>query len=150
MTKIIEEEAITSIKGNGLVLVGGCFDVIHEGHKKFLELSKKQGSKLIVFLESDANIAKLKGKGRPVNTQIVRAENLSKINDVDYIILLKTPKSEQYYYNLVKLLEPDIIAVTAGDEHLKEKKEQAKLVNGTVVEVMKRDSNFSTTKMVKK
>lgn len=149
MSKIIKDTEINTIKQDGVVLVGGCFDVLHEGHKKFLALSKKEGEKLVVFLESDANITKLKGKNRPMNTQIVRAENLSKLNIVDYIILLNTPKTEQYYYNLVKSLEPDIIAVTAGDEHLSEKNEQAKQVKGKVVEVMKRENKYSTTKIIK-
>lgn len=150
MAKIIKDTEIEKLKQNGIILVGGCFDVIHKGHIKFLQLSKAQGKKLVVLLESDENISRIKGKDRPLNNQIIRAKNLSKLGFVDFIILLNTPKSSDYYYNLVKSLEPDIIAVTKGDAYLEDKKKQAELVGGRVVEVIKRDQRYSTTKMIEK
>lgn len=148
MNKLYEEDRLSDLPANGLVLVGGCFDIIHSAHLKFLGLSKNQGQKLAVLLESDENIKKLKGKNRPLNNQITRAQNLSKVNFVDYIILLKNPTSSDYYLNIVKSIQPDIIAVTAGDPFLSVKKLQAEEVNGKVVEVMKRDVNQSSTKIL--
>lgn len=150
MDKIIDDQKIESIKKKGIVLIGGCFDIIHPAHKEFIKRAKKVGNKLAILLENDENIKKIKGEKRPLNNQIVRAENLSKIKEVDHVILLKTPDSDQYYYNLVKLLEPDIIAVTEDDPLLKVKKEQALMVSGKVKIVMKRNKKFSSSKLIDK
>jgi len=148
MNMILEDDNLVPFPLDSVVLVGGCFDIIHAAHIKFLRLSKEQGKILVVLLESDANIRKLKGKNRPLNNQNTRAENLSKIEYVDYIILLKKPTSSNYYYNLVKLIQPDIIAVTSGDPLISVKKIQAEEVSGRVVEVMKRDKNHSSTLLI--
>ncbi len=149
MKKVVDDNEITKIKSKNIVLVGGCFDIIHPGHLKFLELSKQQGKTLVVLLESDERIKQLKGNDRPVNPQTLRAKNLANLRFVDYVVLLSSSTSSEYYYNLVKLLEPDIIAVTAGDPLLSVKKAQAKTVSGKVVEVMKRDSRHSSTELIK-
>lgn len=149
MNKIYQDSEIKRIKLEKIVLAGGCFDVLHPAHIEFLKLAKKQGNYLVIFLESDNNIRKLKGENRPLNNQITRAQNLSNIEEVDAIILLNNPTSSDYYYNLVKLLEPDIIAVTVGDPLLNVKKEQAEIVGGKVVEVMERDSKHSSTQLIK-
>ena len=149
MTKIIDDNNFSSIPKEGVVLVGGCFDIIHAAHLKFLRLSKEQGRILTVLLESDENIKKLKGKDRPMNNQNTRAENLSKLESVDYIILLKKPTSSNYYENIVNSIQPDIIAVTKGDPLLSVKKLQAEEVNGKVIEVMERNNEFSSTKLIK-
>ena len=148
MNIILDDDSLLPFPSKGVVLVGGCFDIIHAAHIKFLRLSKEQGKILVVLLESDANIRKLKGKNRPLNNQNTRAENLSKIEYVDYIILLKKPTSSDYYYNLVKLIQPDIIAVTSGDPLISVKKIQAEEVSGRVVEVMTRDKNHSSTLLI--
>ena len=150
MSKILEDKQLNEIAGVEIDLVGGCFDVLHPAHIEFLKRAKQQGSTLVLLLESDENIKKIKGNNRPLNNQLVRAENLSKLNIVDYIILLNMPDSSHYYYNLVKSIHPDIIAVTSNDPLLSIKKEQAEMVGGKVVVVMKRDENYSTTKMIEK
>ena len=70
------------------VLAGGCFDVLHPGHIVFLEKAKKAGDYLVVLLESDKKIRKLKGKGRPVHSQKERAEILSALKSVDSVVCL--------------------------------------------------------------
>jgi cytidyltransferase-like protein len=149
MNKILKDTNLDKLKDKNSVLVGGCFDILHPAHQEFLKLSKKEGKILIVLLESDENITKLKGAGRPVNNQTTRAKNLSKLTEVDFIILLKTPTSSQYYYNLVKLIRPAIIAVTKNDPLLNIKKDQASIVGGKVVEVMERDPKHSSTQIIK-
>ncbi len=149
MKKVVGDNEISKIKSKNIVLVGGCFDIIHPGHLKFLELSKQQGKTLVVLLESDERIRELKGNDRPVNSQTRRAKNLANLRFVDYVVLLNSSTSSEYYYNLVKLLEPDIIAVTAEDPLLSVKKAQAKMVSGKVVEVMKRDIRHSSTELIK-
>ena len=150
MTKIITDKEISKIKDKKIILVGGCFDVIHPAHVKFLNESKKLGNSLVVFLESDANIKKIKGEKRPINKLHIRAENLAKLLIADTIILLDIPGSSDYYYNLVKRVHPAIIAITKGDPLTDTKKEQAKLVGGKVVVVMERDTKHSTTTLIEK
>jgi cytidyltransferase-like protein len=103
------------------VLVGGCFDLIHFGHLKFLEKAKEQGDFLIVALESDEFIKKHKRK-LPVHQQSERAEILSNLNMVDLIVLLPFFRTNNDYFNLVKKISPSIIAVTEGDKQLENKK----------------------------
>ncbi len=148
MTKILTDSNFADIPKEGIVLAGGCFDVIHLAHIKFLKLAKEKGQFLVLLLESDENIRQMKGKYRPVNNQITRAENLSKLETVDYIILLKKPTSSNYYENIVKSIQPDIIAVTKGDPMLSVKKLQAEEVNGKVIEVMERNKEFSSTRII--
>lgn len=148
MNKIIEDSHISSISGEKIVLVGGCFDILHKAHLDFLSKSKQLGDFLVVLLESDENIRNMKGKDRPINNQQSRAEQLSQIDDVDYVILLKKPDSSKYYYNLVNLLRPAIIAVTSDDPLITLKKEQAEQVGGRVVAVMDRNKAFSSTQII--
>jgi len=126
-----------------IVLVGGCFDILHKGHLVFLAKAKKQGDVLFVALESDENVQRLKGKERPINNQGERAANLSNLDSVDYIILLPVLASNTDYADLTKKLSPDIIAITEGDPKQAEKESQ-----GKVVVVTKHLADFSTTKIL--
>ncbi len=134
--------------GKKTVLVGGCFDLIHFGHLKFLEKAKKQGDFLIVALESDEFIKRHKKK-LPVHRQLERAEVLSNLNMVDLIILLPLFRSDNDYFNLVKTISPNVIAVTIGDQQLENKKKQAIEVGAEVREVITNLKNFSTRNIAK-
>lgn len=131
-----------------IVLVGGCFDILHQGHIKFLEKAKKQGDFLFVLLESDEKITKIKGKNRPINQQRRRAEVLSKLKFVDFIITLPFFKADKDYDHLVFELKPDIIATTKGDPARFHKERQAKVLKIKVVDVIKRIPNQSTTRLI--
>src|SRR3989344_1091601 len=137
-------------EGKRIVLVGGIFDLIHRGHVEFLEAAKKEGNVLIVFLESDEKTREIKGKNRPINTQEDRAFVLSRFVMVDYILLLPHFKKNQDYEKLVKVLQPDIIAVTKSDTLKKLKKRYAKSVNGSLIEVISRIGEYSTTESLRK
>lgn len=130
------------------VLVGGCFDLIHYGHLKFLEAAKQQGDFLIVALESDEFIKKNKRK-IPLHNQLERAEILSNINLVDLIVLLPFFQTNDDYFELVKKISPRIIAVTEGDSQIENKKRQAKLIGAIVKEVVTNLKNFSTRNIAK-
>lgn len=107
------------------VLVGGCFDLLHYGHVRFLEEAKKLGNTLIVALESDENVRKMKGDGRPIHTQQQRKEMLEALSCVDEVIALPPMNTHQDYYDLVTRVAPNIIAITEGDPLEANKKEQA-------------------------
>jgi len=117
-----------------VVLVGGCFDILHWGHISFLKKAKKLGNCLIVALESDENTKRLKGLTRPIHTQKQRAEILKSLRFVDKVILL-LPLPD--YQKLVEEVKPQIMAVTQGDPLIKNKKKLAKLVGAKVVVIPK-------------
>ncbi len=96
-------------KGKKIVFTNGCFDILHAGHVRYLKKAKKLGDILIVGLNSDKSVSKIK-PGRPVNRENRRAEVLEALYMVDYIAIFdeKTP------YNLIKSLRPEVL-VKGGD-----------------------------------
>ncbi len=131
-----------------IVLVGGCFDILHIGHITFLEKAKATGDSLFVFLESDESIQKLKGKKRPINNQDDRAKILAELESVDYVILLPPHLTDIDYDRMIIQIKPDIIATTQGDLHRKNKERQATLINCKVIEVTDYIRDQSTTRLV--
>ena len=107
------------------ILVGGCFDLIHIGHIYFLEKAKRLGDKLVVLLESDETIKRIKGDHRPIHTQEQRKKMLLAIRFVDEVISIPPLKTDEEYFNLIQKFHPDIIAVTEGDPILEKKQKQA-------------------------
>jgi FAD synthetase len=130
-----------------IVLVGGCFDILHRGHLAFLEKAKAAGDILIVLLEHDAHIKKMKGPNRPLNTQQDRAYLLSHLTLVDAVTLLPGLVDNTFYDNLVLQLKPAIIATTAGDSSRVHKERQAKQIGAEVIDVTPAIQNQSTTQL---
>ena len=153
---IIEEKELGPLvksfksRGKKIVLVGGCFDVLHPAHIKFLQKARSEGDVLILLLESDKNIKKLKGGNRPINTFEIRSKKLESSGFIDLIVKLSDSPNDEYYYNLTKLIKPDIIALTKNDPLTQKKKDQAELAGGKIVEVMNRDETHSSTKIINK
>jgi len=133
-----------------IVLVGGCFDLVHLGHLIFLQKAKSAGDTLIVLLESDQTIQRLKGSNRPINSQINRAKFLTYLKSVDFVVLLPELKTNQQYQDLVNQLKPDIIAVTQGDQNLKLKTTIATFTNSKIIVVTKKVSQQSTSLIINK
>ena len=133
---------------NKIILTGGCFDILHYGHLQFLKKAKSLGNYLIVAIESDINVRKLKGDGRPIHNQNQRKEVLEALKFVDQVIILKDQMNDKDYLKLVKTINPTIIAVTEGDPILVKKQEQAKLIGAKVVEISKVKSP-STSEIIK-
>lgn len=131
-----------------IVLVGGCFDVLHLGHVIFLEKAKKLGDRLVVLLESDENIKKDKGNNRPINNQEIRAKMLASLKMVDQVIKLPEMKTDDEYLALIKKIKPKVIAVTSDDKRISQKKEQARLVGAKVIEVTPLVPYQSTSRVI--
>lgn len=131
-----------------IVLVGGCFDVLHLGHVIFLEKAKNLGDKLVVLLESDENIKKNKGNNRPINNQENRAKMLMSLRMVDKVIKLPETKTDDEYLALIKKIKPKIIAISGGDKRISQKKEQAKIAGVKVVTVTKLIPCQSTSRII--
>ncbi len=133
-----------------LVIVGGCFDLLHLGHIVFLQKAKEQGEVLLVLLESDQTIQRLKGKNRPIHTQEVRAQILAELKSVDFVLMLPPLDSDQAYDQLLMALHPSIIATTEGDEYDYHKKRQAKKVGAKMLYVTPVIKDHSTTRIIKR
>lgn len=99
---------IQSLKNQGkcIVLANGCFDLIHVGHIRYLKESRKQGDVLVIALNGDTSVRKLKGKGRPLLNEEERAEILSAFSCVDYITIFEEDNVER----VLLALQPDIHA----------------------------------------
>jgi len=128
--------------GKKIVFTNGCFDIIHSGHVKLLRECAQLGDFVIVGINSDSSVRKLKGKSRPLNKLKDRIEVLKAIRYVDYVI----PFSEITPYNLIKSIKPDFL-VKGGD--YKENEVVGKEFAGRVV-IVDLLKGISTTKIIEK
>ena len=152
MTRIVNSQELEKFlpgEGKGrIVLVGGCFDILHIGHVRFLSEAKGIGDYLIVLLESDKKARKLKGRNRPVFIQSERAEMLSALRSVDLVVLLPMMEDDDHYANLVKKIKPDVIVVTENDPNIEKKRRQAEEA-GAELKIIPFTKTFSSSKLVK-
>lgn len=107
------EENALNLHQQKIVFTNGCFDVLHFGHVYYLEQAKKLGDMLVVGLNSDASVRRLKGMSRPINGEKERAYVLAALAFVDYVVVFEedTPK------RLIELVKPDVL-VKGGDYDL--------------------------------
>ncbi len=96
--------------GQKIVFTNGCFDILHAGHVSVLEFARSKGDLLVVGLNSDASVKRLKGPSRPVNSQADRALVLAALESVSAVCVFE----EDTPYNLIKLVHPDVL-VKGGD-----------------------------------
>lgn len=110
MGKIVERENIIDlvlylkVRGKRIVFTNGCFDLIHVGHVRYLTEAKSLGDVLVIGLNSDKSVSTIK-PGRPVTPENERAEVLSALSMVDYVVLF----SEETPYELIKDIRPDVL-----------------------------------------
>lgn len=136
------------MRNKKVVLVGGCFDILHPGHVIFLQKAKKMGDNLVVLLESDEKIKQLKGNHRPFFNQKERAVVLKGLKFIDQIIMLPFIKSDADYEKVIKKLKPDIIAATFGAPDNYHKQRIAKIVGAKLKYVSKIVGSYSTSKIL--
>lgn len=96
--------------GRKIVFTNGCFDLIHTGHTRYLAKAKSFGDLLIVAVNSDASVSKIKGEKRPINTEAERMETLAALDSVDYVVLFNEPDP----HRIIAELRPDVL-VKGGD-----------------------------------
>ena len=92
-------------QGLKLVFTNGCFDILHRGHVEYLAKAADMGDVLVVGLNTDASVKRLKGEGRPVNDQEARALVLASLSFVDAVVLF----DEDTPYELIKAIRPDVL-----------------------------------------
>ncbi len=129
-----------------IVFTNGCFDIIHAGHVRYLTTAKNFGDVLIVGLNTDESVKRLKGNSRPINNQLDRAEVLLGLKAVDHVIFF----GEQTAENLIAEVKPNVY-VKGGDYTL-ETLPEAKIVQrfGGRVELVNLVAGHSTTNIVEK
>ena len=131
--------------GEKVVFTNGCFDIIHAGHVTYLEEARRQGDRLIVAVNSDASVRRLKGKGRPINPQERRMAVLAGLEAVDWVVCFEddTPRS------MLEALQPDVL-VKGGDYADKEAVVGWEIVEayGGEVKVLGVVDDLSTTAIV--
>jgi D-beta-D-heptose 7-phosphate kinase / D-beta-D-heptose 1-phosphate adenosyltransferase len=98
-------------KDRKVVFTNGCFDILHLGHVKYLEAARNLGDILILGLNSDKSVERLKGKNRPINNQSDRAYILASLEVVDYVVIF----DEDTPINLIRLIQPDVL--TKGGDY---------------------------------
>lgn len=152
MEKLIEKENLDNIikklksENKKIVFTNGCFDILHAGHVRYLKESKKFGDILIVGLNSDVSVKKIKGESRPINPEMDRAEVLAGLEAVSYIVLF----DETSPVKLLEEIKPDIY--TKGADYTVETLPEAKTVlsYGGKIEFIKFLEGRSTTKIIDK
>lgn len=96
-----------------LIVTNGCFDILHIGHIRYLQQAQLLGDKLLIGLNSDHSIQKIKGPSRPINNQLIRAEMLAALACVDYIYIFDEDTAD----NLLMLSKPSLYT-KGGDYNL--------------------------------
>lgn len=129
-----------------IVMTNGCFDILHSGHVAYLEEAAQLGDRLIVAVNTDASVAKLKGPGRPVNNVSRRMAVLAGLSAVDWVV----PFSEDTPQRLIGQLLPDIL-VKGGDYQIADIAGGKEVIdNGGEVKVLRFEDGVSTTGIIER
>lgn len=139
---------ITSLqnKGKKIVFTNGCFDILHYGHVMYLEKAKAKGDILIVAVNSDSSVQRLKGKNRPIINEFDRLRIIAGLSSVDYV----TTFQQDTPFEVIKKLKPDILI--KGSDWNKENIVGADFIKGYGgnVYTIKLAYDRSTTSIIKK
>lgn len=129
-----------------VVFTNGCFDILHLGHIDYLEKARQKGTRLIVGLNSDASVKRLKGESRPINPEYARARLLAALQFTDAIVIFE----EDTPLKLITTLLPDVLV--KGSDYSIENIVGAKevMANGGVVETIDFVEGYSTTQTIEK
>lgn len=138
--------SIWRFKEEKIVFTNGCFDILHRGHVEYLSQAAALGTKLIVGLNTDLSVKRLKGESRPVNDEQARALLLSSLLFVDQVVLF----AEDTPLELIRYIQPDVLV--KGKDYEPEKivgYDIVKAKNGEIVTIDLTEG-FSTTSILKK
>ncbi|HCR17272.1 MAG TPA: D-glycero-beta-D-manno-heptose 1-phosphate adenylyltransferase, partial [Candidatus Latescibacteria bacterium] len=133
-------------KNKKIVMTNGCFDILHPGHLHLLSKSKILGDYLIVAVNTDVSIKRLKGKGRPINNLMIRMRMLTALKYVDFVVSFDEDTPENLYKNIC----PDILTKGSDYKNKKIVGEKDVLKNGGKVILINHLNGFSTTKLIHK
>jgi len=150
--RVVSQTEIVSIvrqgqnEGKTFAATNGCFDILHVGHVRYLQKTKSLADYSIIMLNSDKSVKMLKGEGRPINCEADRAELLSALSCVDYVVLFE----EKSPAKLLETIKPDIY--TKGADYTLDTLPEKDIVvrNNIKVEFIEFVAGKSTTNIVNK
>ena len=146
LEKLTEDIQNAKLQKKRIVFTSGCFDILHAGHVTYLEEAKNKGDILVVLLNSDSSVRKLKGNQRPIVPEWERGIVLAGLSSVDYICIFeeKTP------CRIIEKIQPDIV-IKGGDYRGKRIPEMDSVATyGGKVEYVDQVDGCSTTNIIKK
>lgn len=150
--KIVSQEEFISAcqewrrKKTEVVFTNGCFDLLHKGHVDYLYEASLKGQVLVIALNTDKSIRKIKGKTRPIQNQTARAELISALGFVDLVTFFDEDTPE----NLIRLSNPSILVKGADYKISEISGAEFVLSEGGKVETIEITSGYSTSQMIKK
>jgi D-beta-D-heptose 7-phosphate kinase/D-beta-D-heptose 1-phosphate adenosyltransferase len=143
-TQLVEAVRAAQVRGERVVMTNGCFDILHAGHVAYLEQAKRLGDRLVVAVNDDASIGRLKGPTRPINPLHRRMQVLAGLGAVDWVV----PFSDDTPQALIEAVLPDIL-VKGGDYRPEDiVGGKAVIANGGEVKVLGFEDGVSTTAMI--
>jgi D-glycero-beta-D-manno-heptose 1-phosphate adenylyltransferase len=151
-SKIITKETLRPLlnvlkfKSKTIVFSNGCFDILHRGHIEYLSKAASLGDAMIIGLNSDASVKRLKGPNRPVQDEISRAMVMASLKFVDYVVLFE----EDTPYELIDYIKPDVLV--KGSDYKEDEIVGADIVkkNGGKVVTIDLVEGYSTTSIIER
>ncbi len=143
---LIQRITVAKAKGSRIVLANGCFDVLHAGHVRYLEGARALGDVLVVGINSDTQVARLKGEGRPILPERDRAELVASLEAVDLVTIFDEPTVTE----LLLAIRPDVHA--KGTDYTEETVPECDVVRsyGGSVRIVGDPKDHSTSEMLRK
>lgn len=146
MTSLLKSLEVSRRSGKKIVFTNGCFDLLHVGHVRYLKEAQKQGDFLVVGVNSDASVKRLKGPTRPIQNESDRAEILLGLKSVDSVVVFTEDTPEA----IIKAIKPDIL-VKGGDWKIEQiVGGDFVIANGGQVKSLTFVDDKSTTKLIEK
>jgi rfaE bifunctional protein nucleotidyltransferase chain/domain len=141
---IVEKVASARKEGARIVLANGCFDILHAGHVRYLEGARLLGDMLVVGINSDRHVARLKGKGRPILPEGDRAEIVAALEAVDLVTIFDEPTVTE----LLQAIKPDVHA--KGTDYTEDTVPERDVVRsfGGQVRIVGDPKNHSTSELI--
>ncbi len=141
--ELLELRAHWSAEGKSVVFTNGCFDLLHRGHIRLLEQARSLGDALVLGLNSDASVRRMKGPSRPILCEQERAHMAGELESVDAVVLFdeETPRE------LIAALLPDVLVKGADWSHFIAGREEVEAAGGLVV-ALDLQAGYSTTNIV--
>lgn len=146
MTSLLKTLETSRAAGKKIVFTNGCFDLLHVGHVRYLQEAAKQGSLLVVGVNSDDSVKRLKGPTRPIQNEADRAEILLALKSVDEVVVFTEDTPE----TIIKAIRPDVL-VKGGDWKIEQiVGGEFVIKNGGQVKSLTFIDGKSTTKLIEK
>jgi rfaE bifunctional protein nucleotidyltransferase chain/domain len=146
LAHLLRKVAMWRFLGDKIVFTNGCFDIVHLGHIDYLEKARALGTRLIVGINTDASVKKLKGESRPINDENARARMIAAFQFVDGVILFE----EETPLNLISAVLPDVL-VKGNDYSLKNiVGHEIILAHGGEVRTIELVQGYSTSHLIEK